>query len=98
MQLGHAVAVMGVLALGILLPSGPGMFGSFQVAVSAALKLYFPAPLVGGQGSVFVFLLYVLNALMMIPIGVIPLLRMHLRLSELISPRIGESELPPPPR
>jgi uncharacterized protein (TIRG00374 family) len=98
MQLGHAVAVMGVLALGILLPSGPGMFGNFQIAVSAALKLYFPAALVGAQGSVFIFLLYGLNALMMILIGVIPILRMRLHLSELISPRINESELPPPPR
>ncbi|HEY6879766.1 MAG TPA: lysylphosphatidylglycerol synthase transmembrane domain-containing protein [Polyangiales bacterium] len=96
MQFGHAVAVMGVLALGILLPSGPGMFGSFQIAVSAALKLYFPESLVGAQGSVFVFLVYVLNALMMSAIGVIPLLRMHVRLTDLIAPRITESELPPP--
>ncbi|MFT3921764.1 MAG: lysylphosphatidylglycerol synthase transmembrane domain-containing protein [Myxococcales bacterium] len=88
MQLGHAVAVMGVLALGILLPSGPGLFGSFQVAVSAALKLYFPAELVSRQGSVFVFLLYVLNALMMVAIGVVPLLRMKLRFADLI--RQGE--------
>lgn len=97
MQLGHAVAVMGVLALGILLPSGPGLFGNFQVSVSAALKLYFPALLVGSQGAVFIFLLYLLNALTMIAIGVIPLMKMHLRLRELISPRIAESELPPPP-
>jgi len=97
-QLGHAVAVMGVLALGILLPSGPGLFGNFQVSASAALKLYFPAALAGAQGAVFVFMLYVLNALMMVAIGVIPLMRMHLRLSDLISPRIGESELPPAPR
>ena len=85
-----------MLALGILLPSGPGLFGSFQVAVSAALKLYFPEALVGSEGSVFVFLLYVLNALVMIAIGVIPLLRMHVGLRELIVPRIPESELPPP--
>jgi uncharacterized protein (TIRG00374 family) len=97
-ELGHAVAVMGVLALGILLPSGPGLFGNFQVSASAALKLYFPAVLVGAQGAVFVFMLYVLNALMMVAIGVIPLMRMHLRLGDLISPRIGESELPPAPR
>jgi len=98
MQLGHAVAVMGVLGLGILLPSGPGMFGNFQLAVAAALKLYFPAQLVGAQGSVFIFLLYGLNAFMMIAIGVIPILSMRLHLSELISPRINESELPPQPR
>lgn len=96
MQLGHAVAVMGVLALGILLPSGPGLFGNFQVSVSAALKLYFPALIVGGQGAVFIFLLYLLNALAMLAIGVIPIMRMHLHLGELISPSIGESELPPP--
>jgi glycosyltransferase 2 family protein len=96
MQLGHAVAVMGVLALGILLPSGPGMFGSFQIAVSAALRLYFPESTVGAQGSVFVFLVYGLNALMMSAIGVIPLLRMHVRLTDLIAPRITDSELPPP--
>jgi glycosyltransferase 2 family protein len=98
MTLGHATAVMGVLALGILLPSGPGLFGSFQVAVSAALKLYFPEALVGTQGSVFVFLPYVLNALVMIGIGVVPLLRMHISLTDLITPRITESELPPPRR
>lgn len=97
LELGHAVAVMGVLALGILLPSGPGLFGNFQVSASAALKLYFPAALVGTQGALFVFMLYILNALMMVAIGVIPLMRMHLKLGDLISPRIGESELPPPP-
>lgn len=98
MELGHATAVMGVLALGILLPSGPGLFGSFQVAVSAALRLYFPESIVGTQGSVFVFLLYALNALMMIAIGALPLLRMRIGLSDLIAPRIGDSELPPPRR
>jgi uncharacterized protein (TIRG00374 family) len=97
MELGHAVAVMGVLALGILLPSGPGMFGSFQVSVSAALKLYFLPELVSREGSVFVFLLYVLNALMMMAIGVIPLLRMHLRLGDLLEPRLADSEYPPSP-
>ncbi|MET0342326.1 MAG: lysylphosphatidylglycerol synthase transmembrane domain-containing protein [Polyangiales bacterium] len=96
MELGHATAVMGVLALGILLPSGPGLFGSFQVAVSAALKLYFPEALVSTQGSVFVFLLYLLNAVLMVLIGVIPLMRMHIRLGALIAPRITDSELPPP--
>lgn len=96
MELGHATAVMGVLALGILLPSGPGLFGSFQVAVSAALKLYFPEELVSTSGSVFIFLLYALNAVCMIAIGVVPLLRMHIPLRDLIAPRIPESELPPP--
>ena len=96
LQLGHAVAVMGVLALGILLPSGPGMFGSFQVAASAALKLYFPEALVGNEGAVFVFLLYGLNAVMMVLVGVGPLLRMHVRVRDLLAPRVSDT-MPPPP-
>lgn len=95
MELGHAVAVMGVLALGILLPSGPGLFGSFQVSVSAALKLYFAPALVSREGSVFIFLLYVLNALMMIAIGVWPLLRMRLRLRDVLRAPARDSEAPP---
>ena len=95
LSLGHAVAVMGVLALGILLPSGPGMFGSFQVAASAALKLYFPESLVGSEGAVFVFLLYGLNAVMMVLVGVGPLLRMHVRMSDLLAPRVSDT-MPPP--
>lgn len=86
MTLGHATAVMGVLALGILLPSGPGLFGSFQVAVSAALKLYFPVAMVSREGAVFVFLLYGLNAAMMVAVGVLPLLRMDVSLGELLTP------------
>ncbi len=51
MTYGQAVAIMGILAIGILLPTGPGLFGNFQLAVSTALKLYFAESLVGEQGS-----------------------------------------------
>jgi hypothetical protein len=87
---------MGVLALGILLPSGPGLFGSFQVAVSAALRLYFAEDLVVSAGSVFVFLLYVSNALMMTAIGVIPLARMHIRMADILAVRPTDDTIPPP--
>jgi len=93
---GHAVAVMGVLALGILLPSGPGLFGSFQVAVSAALKLYFPESEVVEAGSVFVFLLYITNALMMVAIGVVPLARMQLTLGDILAVKPSDETIPPP--
>lgn len=96
MELGHALAVMGVLALGILLPSGPGLFGNFQISVSAALKLYFAADVVAEQGSAFIFLLYVLNALMMIAIGVIPLLYTHIPFKALLNARVVDESLPPP--
>jgi len=70
---GHAVAVMGVLAMGILLPAGPGLFGNFQLAVSTALRLYVVESMVGREGAAFVFLLYVTQAVLITLAGVIPL-------------------------
>ncbi len=87
MEFGHALAVMGVLALGILLPSGPGLFGNFQISVSAALKLYFARELVVEQGAAFIFLLYGLNALMMTTIGVVPLIYTHIPFRALLNAR-----------
>jgi uncharacterized protein (TIRG00374 family) len=89
MQLGHAAAVMGVLAIGILLPTGPGLFGNFQLAVSAALRLYFAEQLVGEQGAVFIFLLYLMQSAVMVLAGVIPLYALRVRMADLLS-------IPPP--
>ena len=85
MTLGHAAAVMGVLAIGILLPTGPGLFGNFQLAVSAALRLYFAETLVGVQGAVFIFLLYALQSTVMVLAGVVPLYALNLRMADLMT-------------
>jgi len=84
MGFGHAVAVMGVLAIGILLPTGPGLFGNFQLAVVACLKLFFPESTVAQQGALFVFLLYVLQSSVMVVFGLIPLYALRLRLSDVL--------------
>jgi hypothetical protein len=59
--LAGALAGMGCLAVGILLPAGPGYFGNFQVAVFAAVEIYVPKASASEQIAVFVFLLYVLQ-------------------------------------
>ena len=82
---GHAAAVMGVLAIGILLPTGPGLFGNFQLAVVTTLKLYLLAPMVETSGAVFVFWLYACQASVMILAGVIPLLAIGVRMRDLVS-------------
>ena len=93
-ELGHAAAVMGVLAIGILLPTGPGLFGNFQLAVSAALRLYFAESLVGGQGAVFIFLLYALQSSVMVLAGIIPLyaLKLHFRDLRVAPPDSGRGD------
>ena len=61
MGLAEAMVVLGTLALGVSIPAAPGYFGTFQLSVYAALALYHPPADVIEQGSVFVFLLYVLQ-------------------------------------
>jgi hypothetical protein len=77
----HAVALMGILAIGILLPAGPGMFGNFQLAVSVGLRLYLADEIVNDAGAVYIFLLYVIQALYISAAGIVPLyaLRLHMR-------------------
>jgi uncharacterized protein (TIRG00374 family) len=82
--LGHAAAVMGVLAIGILLPTGPGLFGNFQLAVAAALRLYLAEDVVGAEGATFIFLLYACQSAVMVVAGVIPLYALRVRLGDLV--------------
>ncbi len=51
-------AVMGVLAMGILLPAGPGLFGPFQFSIFLALRMFFPDEVVRSEGVAYVFLMY----------------------------------------
>ncbi len=39
-----AFAVLGVLIIGVMIPAGPGMLGTFQGAVVIGMKLFFPEP------------------------------------------------------
>jgi len=56
----QAMAVMGVVALGIVVPSTPGFFGAFQLAIYAGLAMYLPPGEVEGTGAVYAFYGYVL--------------------------------------
>lgn len=58
MSPGQGFSVMGVLAMGILLPAGPGLFGTFQLSIFLALRMYFSQEVVVGAGAAYVFLMY----------------------------------------
>ena len=59
MTFGQAFVILGVLALGIMVPNAPGFFGAFQISIYAGLAMFYPAEVVIGPGSAFVSLLYV---------------------------------------
>ncbi|MCS6798498.1 MAG: flippase-like domain-containing protein [Myxococcota bacterium] len=87
MDFGHAVAVMGILAIGILLPAGPGLFGNFQLAVATALKVYFAESVVGSIGAAYILLMYATQAVIITLTGVVPLYVMRIPFGALLGQR-----------
>ncbi|MBN2196413.1 MAG: flippase-like domain-containing protein [Polyangiaceae bacterium] len=61
LTLAQGAAVLGVLALGFLVPNVPGFFGTFQLSLYAGLAMYVPPEVVKGPGAAAVFLMYVLQ-------------------------------------
>jgi hypothetical protein len=59
MSYAHACVVLGLLGIGVVVPSGPGFFGAFQLCALLGLALYFPEVELQGHGACYIFLLYV---------------------------------------
>jgi glycosyltransferase 2 family protein len=57
----QACAVMGIMGIGSLIPSGPGFFGAYQMSAYCGLAMYFPEPIVLSAGAAFTFLSYVVQ-------------------------------------
>lgn len=58
-SIAEACVILGVMALGVVVPAGPGVFGAYQIAGYTALALYRPSDEVLHAGSAFVFASYV---------------------------------------
>lgn len=84
---GETIGVMGIMAIGMLLPAGPGLFGSFQLGAALGLALYLPDAIVTREGALFIFLLYTCQAVFVSLAGLIPLYALKLPLSSLIRSR-----------
>jgi uncharacterized membrane protein YbhN (UPF0104 family) len=60
----EAAVIIGVTGMGSLVPSGPGFFGTFQLASYASLALFFLEPVVLGPGAAFTVLSYSSNVVL----------------------------------
>ena len=58
MTLTQATVTMGCVGIGILVPSGPGYFGAFQLSAYMSLGMFFHEDMLKGPGAAFVFILY----------------------------------------
>ncbi len=67
----ESLVICGVLAVGVIVPSAPGFFGSFQISLYAGMVMFLPIDRVVGPGAAFVFLLYVAQILITLVLAVL---------------------------
>lgn len=67
----HAGSLIGVLALGLMVPGAPGFFGTYQMSAYAGLSVYLAGSVISSTGSVVVFYMYVVQVLVTLVLGLV---------------------------
>jgi uncharacterized protein (TIRG00374 family) len=67
---GETCALMGMLGCAILIPGPPGLLGVFQAGIYAGMTMFFPTAIVIGEGAAYVFLLYAVQVISQVSLGV----------------------------
>jgi len=66
----EACGLQGMLGVAMLIPAPPGLLGIFQVGLYAGMTMYVPREVVIGSGTVYVFLVYALQLVVQLILGV----------------------------
>jgi hypothetical protein len=79
----QACAVLGVLVVGVMIPAGPGMIGTFQGAVVVGLALFVPREVVATRGTAFANVLWAVQLVQVTALGLFFLFSRHIQLGRL---------------
>ena len=81
----ESLTVLAVLVVGIMIPAGPGMVGTYQAAVTLGLALFLPGSVVDTRGVAFANVLWAGQLVQVTVFGMIFLFSKHIRLTQLVS-------------
>jgi len=89
-----AFTVLGVLVVGVMIPAGPGMVGTFQAAVVLGLSLFAPREAVDTHGNAYANVLWLAQIGQTTLLGVTFMFSRHIQLDRIFrAPRQVEQEL-----
>jgi len=89
-----AYTVLGVLIVGVMIPAGPGMVGTFQYAVVLGLSLFVPRAALDVQGQAYANALWGAQLLQLTAFGVFFLFSKHIEIGRIFrAPAEVEEEL-----
>lgn len=79
----QSCALLGVLVVGIMIPAGPGMVGTFQGAVVVGLGMFLPAAAVATRGTAYANVLWATQVAQLTVLGTFYLFSRHIQLGRL---------------
>ncbi len=90
----QAFTVLGVLLVGVMIPAGPGMVGTFQYATVLGLSLFVPAEVADVRGQAYANVLWAAQLVQLTAFGLFFLFSRHIQLARLFrAPAEVEEEL-----
>ncbi len=81
----EAVALLGVLVAGVMIPAGPGMVGTFQGAVVLGLALFAPPAVVATRGLAYANVLWGIQLVQVTIFGLLFVTSRHVHVGRLFS-------------
>jgi uncharacterized protein (TIRG00374 family) len=81
----QSFTVLGVLVVGVMIPSGPGMVGTFQAATVLGLSLFVPAQVLDTRGTAFANVLWGVQLAFTTALGAFFLFSRHIRIAQIFS-------------
>jgi uncharacterized protein (TIRG00374 family) len=90
----QSFTVLGTLVVGVMIPSGPGMVGTFQAATVLGLSLFVPKAVLDTRGTAYANVLWAVQLAFTTALGVFFLFSRHIRIAQIVSaPAEVEEEL-----
>jgi uncharacterized protein (TIRG00374 family) len=81
----QACALLGVLVVGVMIPAGPGMVGTFQGAILIGLGLFAPSDAVHTRGMAFANVLWAAQIGQQVIFGLVFLPSEHIKIAQLFA-------------
>jgi hypothetical protein len=79
----ESCAILGVLVVGVMIPAGPGMVGTFQGAIVIGLSLFVPKDVVATRGTAYANVLWAAQLAQQVALGTFFLFSRHIQLGRL---------------
>ncbi len=87
-----AYAICGMVAIGIILPAGPGLVGNFHEFGKFGLQISLPAAVIAGEGMAFITAVHGLQFAWYVGVGLLALRSRHARFSQVLRATVQRSE------